>query len=291
VTDPADAPRRCVVVGGAGAVGAMFAERLAASGHEVRIVDPGAPAGRPGCSRLDITVAGPALRDELDADIVLLAVPEQVALSAVEAVGALLPPETLLVDTLSVKTRFVEAARRVSRCQLLSVNPMFAPSLGMAGRPVAAVVVRDGPRVRELLCLMANWGARVVEVGEHEHDRLTGAAQVLTHATVLGFGLALGRLDVDLARLGAIAPPPHAALLALLARVSSGTPEVYWDVQAANPHAPTVRAELAHGLRHLADLVDRGDEDGFTTCLRDLERMFGDELPRYQQRCARILQS
>ncbi|HWM07336.1 MAG TPA: NAD(P)-binding domain-containing protein [Actinophytocola sp.] len=287
---PGSAARRCVIVGGSGAVGAMFADLLAGAGYQVRIVDTAAPAGRSDVLRGDITAPDEALRHELEADLVLLAVPEPVALAAVDSLGETLPPETLLVDTLSVKTRFLEAVRPVSRCQVLSVNPMFAPSLGMAGRPVAAVVVRDGPRVQDLLRLMASWGGRVVEVGADEHDRLAGAAQVLTHATVLGFGLALGRLDVDMARLGAVAPPPHATLLALLARICSGTPEVYWDVQAANPHGPGVRAELAKGLRDLADLVDRDDEDGFAGALGELRRLFGEDLAEYQQRCAQIFE-
>ena len=55
---------------------------------------------------------------------------------------------------------------------------------------------------------------------------------------------ALAELDIDIADLDRIAPPPHAALLSLLARITSGAPEVYWDVQAANPYAPAARHAL-----------------------------------------------
>ena len=53
-----------------------------------------------------------------------------------------------------------------------------------------------------------------------QHDRLAAASQALTHATVLAFGLALAELQVDVADLGRIAPPPHTTLLSLLARIA-----------------------------------------------------------------------
>lgn len=177
-----------------------------------------------------------------------LAVPEQAALSAIKPLTGLLRPGTLLVDTLSVKTPLIKQVREsASALEVVSLNPMFAPSLGIEGRPVATLVVNEGPRGLELLRLIEGWGGRVVLVDEHDHDRLAAASQALTHAAVLGFGLAMSQLDVDIKELRAIAPPPAAMLLALLARITAGSPEVYWDVQAANPEAPAAREALAGG--------------------------------------------
>ncbi|OPG12959.1 prephenate dehydrogenase/arogenate dehydrogenase family protein [Microbispora sp. GKU 823] len=263
-----DLLRRCVVVGGAGAVGGLFAEHLLRSGAEVLVVDPGAgaaPAGEARFLRGDITDIGPDLREEIGrADLVLLAVPEQVALAAVKQVAAAMRPGALLADTLSVKGPIAdEILAHAGDVEAAGLNPMFAPSLGFAGRPVAAVVVHDGPRTRALLRLVESWGGRAVRLGAHEHDRLAAATQALTHAAVLSFGLALARLGVGVAELAAVAPPPHATMLALLARIASGTPEVYWDVQWANPQAAAARQALAEGVRTLAGLLDgRADRGG-----------------------------
>jgi prephenate dehydrogenase len=52
-------------------------------------------------------------------------------------------------DTLSVKSRLCELLRsRGEDLEAVGLNPMFAPSLGLAGRPVAVVAERDGPRTR-----------------------------------------------------------------------------------------------------------------------------------------------
>ncbi|MCX4743101.1 prephenate dehydrogenase [Streptomyces antibioticus] len=288
--------RRCVVVGGAGAVGRLFAERLLAGGARVAVADTVEPGAEPAGThyvRGDITSLGARLEADLGhADLVVLAVPDAVALAAVPGLAAVLRPDALLVDTLSVKQPVTAAVRaHAPDVQAVGLNPMFAPDLGFEGRPVAAVVVNDGPQVGGLLELVGSWGARVVPMDAAEHDRLAGVSQALTHAAVLGFGLALTRLGPDLARIREIAPPPHQALLALLARISSGAPAVYRDVQAANPEAAAVRKELAEGVRLLTDLVEHGSEAEFAAVLGQLRDQLGEHAPHYRDLCARMFTS
>ncbi|GAA2149854.1 hypothetical protein GCM10009760_43500 [Kitasatospora kazusensis] len=283
-----------MVVGGSGAVGGLFVSCLASSDVEVLVVDGRPPEdGRLRYEQGDITDLGPHLAEELAAaDLVLLAVPEPVAVAAVKAVAAVLRPDALLVDTLSVKQRIVAALRAdAPGVEALSLNPMFAPSLGFEGRPVATVVVHDGPAARSLLDLIRLWGGRVVPVTSQEHDRLAGATQALTHAAVLGFGLALGGLGVGAAESRQIAPPPHQVLLAMLARITAGTPEVYWDVQAANPEAAAARQALADGVRRIADLLATGTEEDFAAALHEVRDGFGPELQHYRDLCARLFES
>ncbi|MEV0963742.1 prephenate dehydrogenase [Streptomyces sp. NPDC049910] len=288
--------RRCVVVGGAGAVGRLFAERLLAGGARVAVADTVEPGGEPAGThyvRGDVTAPGARLEADLGhADLVVLAVPDAVALAAVPGLARVLRPDALLVDTLSVKQPVTAALRaHAPAVQAVGLNPMFAPALGFEGRPVAAVVVNGGPRVGALLELVGSWGARVVPMDAAEHDRLAGASQALTHAAVLGFGLALTRLGPDMGRIREIAPPPHNALLALLARISSGAPAVYRDVQAANPEAAAVRRELAEGVRVLADLVEHGSEQDFAALLGRLRGQLGEHAPHYRDLCARMFTS
>ncbi|HEY9370026.1 prephenate dehydrogenase, partial [Streptomyces sp.] len=280
-----------VVAGGAGAVGRLFTGLLAAAGREVCVADPEAfAADVPGVRQVkgDITAPDGALRAELErADLVLLAVPEPVALAALPALADVMPPHALLADTLSVKTRIAAAlAEHAPGRQSLGLNPMFAPTLGMAGRPVAAVVPHGGPLVEELLDLVGASGGRIVRMDAERHDRVAAASQALTHATVLAFGQALAELDVDIEELSAVAPPPHATLLALLARIASGTPEVYWDIQSANPLAGSARDALAHGVDRLRDLSRDGEEEDFAHHLDALAGVLGTRLTHYQALCA-----
>jgi prephenate dehydrogenase len=222
-------------------------------------------------------------------------VPEPVALLAIGRLVGTLRPDALIVDTSSVKSTVVPALHAAvmiaGEAEALSLNPMFAPSLGFAGHPVASVVVRDGQRGRALCDLIEQWGARVVNVTADQHDRLAAAAQALTHAAVIAFGAALAELDVDIADLDRIAPPPHTALLSLLARITSGAPEVYWDVQAANPYAPAARRALSRGVSQLSDVVEDDDSAAFGDLLDRLSGVLGPLRGAYRERSAKALRA
>jgi prephenate dehydrogenase len=283
--------KRCVVAGGSGAVGAMFVELLDDAGADVCVVDlDGRDRPIPHGVRFrrgDITQVADGLATELGAaDVVVLAVPEHVALAALPGVAEALRPGSVLAETLTVKSAIARAATSLSDISVVGLNPMFAPSLGIEGRPVAAVVVHDGPGVAALLELISRRGGRVVPVSAEAHDRLAAATQVVTHAAVLAFGFALTGLGVTAAELRAVAPPPHATMLGLLARICSGTPQVYWDVQAGNPFAPRARDALADGIRRVAEVVEGGEEE-FAAALAELRGFLGVDLEHHLRTCVR----
>jgi prephenate dehydrogenase len=290
-TAPSLAPAlgRVVVIGGSGAVGSLFTDRLRRSGAEVCVIDRYAGGGGDDATRFvrgDVADPSAEVIGEVStADLVLLAVPEPVALVAIPRLAGALQPHALLADTASVKSRVVDVLVRAnSRSEAVSLNPMFAPALGFAGHPVAAVIVRGGRRGRLLLDCVREWGAQVVTVTADQHDRVAAASQALTHATVLAFGIALDELEIDVADLDRMAPPPSTALLSLLARIACGTPEVYWDVQAANPYAQSARQALARGLVQLTANIDEGDPAAFERLLERLRGVLGPSVDDYRRR-------
>jgi prephenate dehydrogenase len=280
---------RAVVLGGAGAVGTLLTRTLRDAGAAVCVVDTADVAEPTDFLRADVTAPGPYLRRELAAaDVVVLALPEPVALRSVAVVAAAMRPGALLTETLSVKTHVAAALRATSGVETLGLNPMFAPSLGFTGRAVAAVSDRDGPRTAAFLELLQGAGASVVRVGADEHDRLVAVTQVLTHASVLAFGLALDGMDVDVDSTVAVAPPPYTTLLALLARISGGQPEVYWDVQEANPYAAQARAALGEGLHRLSRIVASGDADAFGVALKAASQRLGAASAPHAELCGEL---
>ena len=153
---------------------------------------------------------------------------------------------------------------------------------------VAAVVTRGGPGATALLQLVESWGGRVVRYTPEEHDRTTAATQALTHAAVLSFGLALAQLGTEADQLAGPAPPPYLAMLALLARITGGSPAVYWDIQQANPYAALARQALAEGLGTLADAVENG-EAGMAAVFDDLRALLGSGFEEHWRRARQLL--
>lgn len=274
---------RCVIAGGSGAVGQMIADFLRAQGGTVTIADP-AVSGHIG----DITSPSKKLRADLaQADLVVLAVPEPVALRAIAEVAAECGPSAVIVDTTSVKSRISPLLQRgLGDRQAVSINPMFAPSLGLARGSIAAVVERDGPGARALLELLSRAGAKVVTMTADEHDRLTAVTQALTHASILAFGLALLDLGGDGNVAATIAPPPHLTMLAMLGRISAAAPEVYWDVQEANPHSSAARAALGRAVAFINEMVSTGDAGAFAQILDNFGGLLGDRSESYREVCS-----
>ncbi|NLE80899.1 MAG: prephenate dehydrogenase [Rhodococcus sp.] len=280
-----------VVVGGAGAVGVMVGDVFRTAGIDVAVVDKAARQPFPGTyMRADITAPDSALKSLLrGAGVIVLAVPEQAALDALPELAGSLSAESVLADTLSVKSRFAEALQASPiECAAVGINPMFAPTLEPNGRPVAAVTYRPGAGVDRVLSAFTESGAAVIPLEADRHDRLTALTQALTHASILSFGLALAEEELDPAELVAVGTPPHMLSLALLARVSGGTPEVYWDVQAGNPYAEQARRGLANAVTALNDVVANGDEARFTRLMERAESALGSESEALRTTCAEV---
>jgi prephenate dehydrogenase len=260
-----------VMVGGLGAVGQMLRRELKADLGRVIDIDL-----RCGCDARGGAVPGTVEHDLLaSAGTVVLAVPETVALAVLPSLAPILARNALLVETLSVKSRFAEAiARERPRFEVIGINPMFGPSLSMAGRAVAVVPLITGARADRFISLIAARGAEITELSAESHDSAAAALQVLPHIAILAFARAFASCRLDLESALRIAPPPASAMLALAARMASGNPQVYYEIQSANPFARAARDSLVQAIE---DVLDAGtDADAFRDLLADVTAEFGD---------------
>lgn len=245
--------QRAVVLGD-GAVGRMLGELLTADECQVAVFDrrTGTDVREP--------PGGEYARALRDADVVVLSLPEPVCLSALRHLGLQEVPRALVVDTNSVKSDLAPVWAQPGRPPALSINPMFKPGLAIAGRPCLVVDPDQSAAGRDFTACLARWGLSVVSLPDvAAHDRLCAATQASVHAAVLAFGLALSASGSSLAEVLAVAPPPARTLLMLLARISSGAPEVYADIQAVNPFAAAARDSLRDGLGQLDGCVAAAD--------------------------------
>lgn len=266
-----------LVLGAAGGVGRLFAAIMPG---DVTGVDLAGAA-----LRGDATDPDEALLARLRvADCVVLCLPEAPALRAIDLLLPELATGALLVDTLSVKTPVVERIDR-DDIEVLSLNPLFAPDVGLRGQSVAAVPVRPGPRSRLLLSCLERAGASVVTTTAVEHDRSAALAQAATHAALLAYGLCLARAEHPLDP--AFATPPHRAMLALVARIVTRDAEVYRHVQADNPYAPQARDALAEAVAEVGRAAARPAE--FTALFRAVGDALEPGLADLAQRSARLL--
>lgn len=285
-----------VVAGGYGQVGRLLVRLLKPHGR-VTIIDPAARTG----AESGLTMISADLQsDRADvraklatADMVLLALPENAGLAAVPVAAQLMKEGALLADTLSVKAQIVpllaEWAHK-QKLQACSVALMFAPTLEMATRPVATVGIAGGDQVDALLGIMRVAGARLIATSADEHDRLASVLQAATHAAVLAYGRAVAKSGCDVGTLLALAPPPYTTLMSVLARIVSGTPEVYWSIQTGSSDAADMRERLRDGFEELDRWTADGDEHSFTKAIGEIGDYLGPHREELAQRCATLFQ-
>jgi prephenate dehydrogenase len=189
------------------------------------------------------------------AELVVCAVPEDALVAALPQLIAAAPTGALLIDTASVKSP-LRPLWSPDGPSILSINPMFAPSLSPAGRCVLTVSAGRPGRQSEFLELLRRNGMRVMQLeGADEHDRLVAVTQAGVHAATLAYGLTLAGAGFSGEQVAQLAPPPCRQQLMLLARMVAQPPEVYEDIQRSNPHAAQVRADLIANIAQIGRLA------------------------------------
>ena len=237
-----------VVVGGAGRMGSWLRRFLDAQGYAAAVVDPAAPE--------EIDALGKKLLPR--ADLVLCATPPQrTAACYREWLGR--PPAGVIADIASIKAPLIGALRELQEAgaRVASLHPMFGPAtVVLRDADVVVCDTGDEQATAAIEALFAPTTARLVRLPLEEHDRLMGDLLSLAHAVAIAFSLALPENDHP------VRSTTFQALAGLAAAAVRESPEVYYEIQADNPHAlPAVERLGAAVERLLAAVRGRRPEE------------------------------
>lgn len=262
--------RLALVIGGAGKMGAWFADFLDAQDYQVEIVDPGTPAE---------TLAYPhhveLSRDNVAVDLIVLATP-LAALAAVLRTLAALETRALIIDIASLKTPLLDALAEADAAglRLCSAHPMFGPSATLlAGRHVLLMQVgAQAEALAEARALFAATSADLVELALADHDRLVAYVLGLSHWLNLGFVRALAASGADAPKLARLSSTTFDRQLAVSRQVNGESPSLYFEIQALNQHRELAWDSLSRALAELRRVVEQGDAVAFAELMADNRR-------------------
>ncbi len=256
-----------IIVGGAGAMGAMFARMLTLSGYAVRVLDRG-----------DWDRSAELLDG---AGMVLISVPIH---DTVEVIATLppLPPECLLVDLTSVKSAPLEAMLAAHPGPVLGLHPMFGPDVdSFAKQVVACCPGREAESSRWLTDQITLWGARVHEVSATDHDAAMGLIQALRHFSTFVYGSHLAHEDRKLADLLALSSPIYRLELVMVGRLFAQNPELYFDIITASPASVHLIERYHEKFGEALDLLRHGDRAAFIEQFEEIGDWFGSYAERF----------
>lgn len=252
------AGRNAVIVGGAGRMGRWFARFLSAQGYAVGALDPAAPAD-------ENEWAGSALPS---ADLVVCSTPPA-AITELYAGWSRNPPAGVVVDIASIKTPLIEPIRALQRAggRVASIHPMFGPSAVLL-RDADVVICDTGDSEATTVVekLFQSTTAHIVRMPLADHDRVMADLLSLSHATAIAFALALPDAEHP------VRSTTFQALESLAAAVVRESPDVYFEIQAMNPHSGLALGRLRIALDRIVTAVTARDSEAFGALLEEGRR-------------------
>ena len=253
--------QRALVIGGAGKIGAWFAQFLASQGFAVQVADPAGSAG--------------ALKDwresALDHDYIVVATPLN-ATNAILSELAQRRPKGVIFDVGSVKTplRAGLDALRGAGLRVSSIHPMFGPTTELlSGRHVVFIDLGSADALERTRALFASTMVEQVVMSLEEHDRLIAYVLGLSHAVNIAFFTALARSGERAPRLVQMSSTTFDAQFDIASAVAQESAELYFEIQRLNEYGIESLDALAQAVESLRGAVRAGDQQRFTELMHE----------------------
>jgi chorismate mutase / prephenate dehydrogenase len=251
-THGAGSGRCALVIGGAGKMGAWFAQFLSSQGFAVQVADPAGAA-----SAVPVVADWRTLTD-LDAfDFIVVATPLGVS-GAILNELALRHPAGVVFDLGSLKSplRGGLHALKAAGVKVTSLHPMFGPSTELlSGRHVIFIDLGCAEALAAARALFAPTMAEQVVMSLEEHDRLVAYVLGLSHALNIAFFTALAESGEAAPRLARMSSTTFDAQLDVATNVSEESPELYYEIQALNDYGAESLQALSHAVERLRTAV------------------------------------
>jgi len=252
--------KTALVVGGRGNMGRWFARFFASEGWRVLTSDPRGPL--PGFEHVDDWLAAAGA-----ADLVLFATPLDATAPLLRRVRG--RTDALVLEIASLKTPVAKELRALSAAghRVASLHPMWGPDTDLLSDK-SLLVLDCGSKagVRAAKALFRRTAVTIREVPLARHDELMAWSLGLPHAANLLFTEAVsasGKAPTDLLPLGG---PTFRNQVATAKAVSRENEDLYYLIQAKNPHTPRVLAQLRRSLDMLRAAV--GSRRKFRTLMK-----------------------
>jgi prephenate dehydrogenase len=260
--------KKTTILGVNGGFGCLFSELISAEDQMiitgVDLTDKELPAAK--CSRYlpsDLTVFNDEVKLLIsESDLIIICLPEHITYTFLDLYRSYISKNSLLVDTLSVKSQIVSVYND-NGFNALSLNPMFGPDLLFEGKNMIVVKIKESGLSEWVISLLSTLKVNLIYLTSEEHDKMTSIVQVATHAAVMAFGITLNQSDVSVNELLKIATPPFLNICTLFSRITSGNKNVYWSIQKENIYASQIRNALINNLIALDKSIHEDHEEVF----------------------------
>jgi chorismate mutase/prephenate dehydrogenase len=255
--------QRALVIGGAGKMGAWFAQFLSSQGYAVEIADP-----RP--AAVDLPRIADWRASALDQELIVVAAPLGTTDTILQALAERRPPGVVFdLGSLKSPLRAGLAALRAAGVAVTSLHPMFGPDTELlSGRHVIFIDLGHAEALARARALFAATMAEQAVMGLDEHDRLIAYVLGLSHALNIAFFTALEQSGEAAPRLLQLSSTTFDAQFDIAANVAEESPELYYEIQRLNDFGAESLDALAQAVDAVRSAVLAGDRARFAALMQ-----------------------
>jgi len=251
-----------LIVGGAGQMGQFFAGMFTSSGYRVRILT------EDNWDEVELLCK--------DIDLVLISVPINITVKAIEQIAPHIPPTAILADITSVKTAPMDEMLQRFKGPVIGLHPLFGPSCASLDKQIIAMVPgRNDMGCRWLIDQLTIWGAIIVSSNANEHDEIMDLVQALRHFATFCFGQFLSQRKVDLARTLEFSSPIYRLELGMVGRLFAQDSSLYSEIIFATPARRNLLKEYVACINEQIILVENNDKTLFKKRFSEITGWFG----------------
>ncbi|NJK48661.1 prephenate dehydrogenase/arogenate dehydrogenase family protein [Candidatus Gracilibacteria bacterium] len=245
---PLTKPRKVTIIGGRGKMGRFFVEQLTTAGHQVNILEQ------------DDWNDAPELLGK--ADFVLICVPIEHTLNAIAKASSYLSPSTVLADISSIKRNIVSVMLESHSGAVLSLHPMFGPSVGsFLAQNVIVCPGRNLEAGRWFLDLIESRGGKLVFCTPQEHDKMTIDVQAIRHFITFSLGVFLAKEEINTKKKLEFTTSLYRLQLDMVNRLFACDGSLYLDLMLCDRDRRQAITRLASIYSRLAELIAQQDRE------------------------------
>ena len=256
------AGRSVLVIGGAGKMGAWFAEFFASQGYSVTVADTAIDDGD---GRFhDWRDAG------VDFDVIVVAAPLAITGTILQDLAAL-KPRGVVFDIGSLKSPLRKGLQALQKAgvTVASLHPMFGPDTDLlSGKHLIFVDAGSAEATRMAKEMFRSTMVRQLDMDMDDHDRLIAYVLGLSHALNIAFFTALAESGEAAPRLARLSSTTFDSQLLVSTAVAQENPYLYFEIQNLNEFGIGPLDALCDSANRIRQLVSDGDRAGFVELMR-----------------------
>ncbi len=276
---------KIAVIGSSGAMGGFFTRYFLSKGHEVVGSDPIQK------DNMRFTRVRSNAEAAMCSDAVLLAVPIDRTVRVAKGLAPKMRAGSVLIEISSVKGEILPALTREAGkrdLRVLSVHPLFGPSLSSSDKPKIAVITGRGLAPASARSFFPD--AKLVRVTAQKHDKIMAYVLSLTHIVSIAYAKAVAS-TIKPGDFTKAATPAAALQMAIARSVLSQDPKLYSRIAFGNRFTQRSLGALIDELVAVQRALSRGDKSSFERLMSALADEYSVKGPEADEKLYRAFRS